>query len=390
MTFFTDLATLIDQLWVQSSYSENSFPEVAFKALQQLPPSEHISYMDVVNTVFQKVTLPTQLDLESRFSRPPVTVYNDHRFAIDVYFWWSGSTQIHEHAFCGAFHVLAGSSIQNTYSFEVDKVYNQHLKTGSLMTRKIQWLQAGANQKIEPGPSFIHSVFHLESPSVTVLIRTEVHRMTPQHEFWWPHISTSSFDFLTPAQKRRLQFIRSFSEANHPEACRMVSEACLKADPVALIHMLAAGRTTFRAQPRRLGMLLAELRKKHGQLIDHLIQCLKYKTRQADIIALRSTFHDQRSRLGLAILLNCHTRKEVLALAENHFSSPLQTLTTIFTQIVNARTQVDDSDTVSQVVQGILMGRTEEEISSSSPDPVQTKQVFARVRAIQSLKALFD
>ena len=93
-------------------------PAIAADALRRADLPSKLTAWDVVEWALKQEELPPQRDLHGNFADPPITIYSGPRFHIDVYFWFEGTTAIHQHAFCGAFQVLLGSSIHSWYEFE--------------------------------------------------------------------------------------------------------------------------------------------------------------------------------------------------------------------------------------------------------------------------------
>jgi hypothetical protein len=113
MQFFHDLGSLVEQSWRDVDYCEEVFPELAEQAMTKMIPYGKVDPWEIIRWVNTTTQLPEQQDVAGRFGYPPITLFNGPRFYIDVYYWLDGSTTIHQHAFCGAFHVLLGSSLHS-------------------------------------------------------------------------------------------------------------------------------------------------------------------------------------------------------------------------------------------------------------------------------------
>src|SRR5215211_7153732 len=149
---------------------------------------------DVIRWVNDTTELPEQPDIQGAFGQPPITLFNGHRFYIDVYYWLDGTTAIHQHAFCGAFQVLQGSSILSQYDFFEKRRINPHFLTGDIRLRSVELLRGGDVRQILPSREYIHSLFHLERPSVTLIIRTR-HSPSgaPQYSYLKPYFATDPY-----------------------------------------------------------------------------------------------------------------------------------------------------------------------------------------------------
>ena len=108
MELFQKLGEEIEALWRAKNYNEEDLPEIAAEALKQARLPEKVSAWDVLAWTMEQTVLPEQKDARASFGDPPITLYAAPRFHIDVYFWFEGTTAIHQHSFCGAFQVLHG------------------------------------------------------------------------------------------------------------------------------------------------------------------------------------------------------------------------------------------------------------------------------------------
>src|SRR5690242_9807905 len=118
MEFFQILGAEIEDAWRDQNYNEEVFPALAAEALRRAELPTKVSAWDTIEWSLKQTELPPQKDLPANFGDPPITLYVGPRFHIDIYFWMNGTTEIHQHAFCGAFQVLLGSSLHSWYEFE--------------------------------------------------------------------------------------------------------------------------------------------------------------------------------------------------------------------------------------------------------------------------------
>ena len=194
MDVFEELGRTVHGKWRRADFDNRAFPEIACDTLQSLALHGRITGDDVIDWVAEATVLPTQTDLEAAFGEPPVVVYWDSRFYIEVLFWTTGTTAIHQHSFSGAFTVLSGSSVQSQYQFIVGERVNEHMLFGDLQLQRCGILAQGDIEAIYPGDGLIHSVFHLETPSVSVVVRTHRDAETSvQHKYFRPHLALDPF-----------------------------------------------------------------------------------------------------------------------------------------------------------------------------------------------------
>ena len=227
---FNQLGDEIERRWLATNYSEIELPAIAKSALEEFDLPSKTTPWEAVEWALSVRELPTQRDLNAHFAQPPVTLYNAPRFHIDIYFWFTSTTALHQHAFCGAFQVFEGSSLHSWYEFERDEAVNMFTETGKLDLKVCQILGKGATQEIWPGRQYIHSLFHLDEPSATIVVRT--HRSPleqPQFSYYKPGLAVDPFfDDDTTAKKRQL--VIALLQARRPDADDLIEKLLNESD----------------------------------------------------------------------------------------------------------------------------------------------------------------
>ena len=105
---FNELGEKIDSAWRNVDYSEEKLPAIAADFLRKEGMPSKVTAWEVLEWGLEQTQLPRQKDVHSNFGDPPITLFTAPKFHIDVYFWFDGTTSIHQHGFCGAFQVLHG------------------------------------------------------------------------------------------------------------------------------------------------------------------------------------------------------------------------------------------------------------------------------------------
>jgi hypothetical protein len=329
MEEFQKLGGLVESRWRAENYSEERFPEIAAAALAESDLPSRVDPWDIIRWVHSADTLPEQHDVEGRFGNPPVTLYSGSRFYIDVYYWLDGTTSIHQHAFCGAFQVLLGSSIHSHYNFRSDRVLSEQLSIGELSLKEVRLLKVGDIKKILPGREYIHSLFHLDRPSATITIRTQhTPSQAVQYDYRKPYIALNPF-FKNVAMTKKLQTVGLLMGMKHTEADAMISELIRSSDfhtaffvLMQVSHMrndqmdelfgLSSGKDRFNA-------ILEKARSAHGELADLILPVLDEQQRQNSIVQRRNTITGEEHRFFLALLLNVPNREKILELVKQRF-----------------------------------------------------------------------
>ncbi|MBK8286905.1 MAG: hypothetical protein IPK97_19710 [Ahniella sp.] len=204
---------------------------VATDMLAKWNPSAQVTPDQIIDYVLTASALCKQADLDGRFAEPPVSLYAGEHFDISALFWLDGTTSIHQHGFCGAFHVLSGSSIHSQYRFERHEV-NAESESGSPLhaddamcpaiaetqPRAIEGtlhlvgcevLHAGSTRTIRRGQGFIHALFHMVRPSVTIVVRTitDDPKQNVQYDYRWPGFGFDPFHRHAPTIRTQ-QFLK--------------------------------------------------------------------------------------------------------------------------------------------------------------------------------------
>src|ERR1700722_19855676 len=189
---FKELGKTVLERWKRENFSLAKFPEIARAALDQRPPAKKVNLAALMRDFLLSEEQPRQTD--SPFGEPELVVYSHPRFYIQLLFWMDGTTAIHQHEFSGAFHVMHGSSIHAHYEFEKPRSVTPYLRVGNLKMKKMELLEAGRTVPIDSGQRTIHSLFHLDSPSITVVVRTQHDPGTgPQFNYLPPHIAIDPY-----------------------------------------------------------------------------------------------------------------------------------------------------------------------------------------------------
>jgi hypothetical protein len=330
MKLFAELGALIESRWRSKNYHEDLFPGIAARALSEFDLPARTDPWQIVRWLYTTPNLPEQMDLEAVFGDPPITLYAGARFYIDAYYWLDGTTSIHQHSFSGAFQLLLGSSIQSGYSFENSQEINPHFLVGDILLNDVSLLSKGEIREIIPGPRLIHSLFHLERPSVTITVRTHKAPSAPvQYTYRKPFIAYDPF-FKDQLVAKQVQTVGLLLSMKHPDADGIIGELLDSADFQTtyavlerafaslghreLEHLVGLSRSTERFQA-----LLDRARARHGELADRLLPVYEEKWRQNDIARRRDQIRGEDHRFFLALLLNVPDRTTILRLIKERF-----------------------------------------------------------------------
>lgn len=323
--FFTELGRTVLRRWKAERFDLPRFPEIAQAALDERPPTAHVDVAAFVREFLLNDEQPTQT--QSGFGQPEIVAYHHPRFYVQVLFWLDGTTDIHQHAFSGAFHVLAGSSIHARYALANSQTITPHFQVGDVRMQSIELLATGRTVPIVAGDGFVHSLFHLETPSITVVVRTHNDPGTgPQFNYLPPHVALDP-SVYDPLMARRTQLLDVLEELHDPTYVEIALAMIAELD---FAHGFAVLQHGMRHLQNVAGweIALEAFQAKHGPLADGIRATLDEVARRATIVELRRTITEPEHRFFLALLLNVRTRTDLLALVAERFPEhpPLATV----------------------------------------------------------------
>jgi hypothetical protein len=313
MGYVERLARDLESRWRRKNYDEDWFPELATAALRESPADSQLDPAGLLAQIPLLTTLPFQPSPRSDFGEPPLTLYYSEKFYFELLFWFDGTTAIHQHGFSGAFQVVQGSSIHSVYTFERQRRVSSRMALGRIALERIEWLQRGDIRPILSGDRLIHALFHLDRPSITLVVRTVSERdRQPQFNYLKPSLAIDTFsdDVLMRRKLQCLEALRKMGSADYAATLRRVlGEADFHTALVALQQHARADD----AAPS-VDELLVGMRERHGELCDSLPAMLRESRRQDVIKRRRNRIVDADHRFLLACLLNAPDREAVLEL----------------------------------------------------------------------------
>jgi hypothetical protein len=315
-TFFKELGDTVLKLWKREKFSLPKFPQIAYAALDQRPPAKQVDLFALMHDFLLHEEHPPQTD--SPFGEPEIVVYKHPRFYIQLLFWMDGTTAIHQHSFSGAFHVMHGSSIHAHYAFEKARPVTPHMSVGNVRMKKIEILETGRTVPISSGHQTIHSLFHLDSPSVTVVVRTQHDPDTgPQFNYLPPHMAIDPLhtDLLTMRRTQVLDVFEHIGDAGYAE---LVMEMLTHLDFERGFYILQHCMDHLQ-QLDEWDAAIKLFKKKHGPLATGVAATLHKEVRRNVIKSMRSSITEPEHRFFLALLMNAPTRADLLALVAQRF-----------------------------------------------------------------------
>jgi hypothetical protein len=301
-----------------SGFNEEAFPDIAAEALARVELEGDFEFDQIADFLIT-TKIPQQPSLE--FSNLPPVVYRCEEFYIELLIWMEATTEIHQHGFSGAFRVLVGSSFHGVYEFEENHRINSRLLLGEVRLRSAEILRRGDVRRIHPGRSGLaHALFHLERPSVTMVVRSYGEPWNqPQYSFNPPNVAYDVPVLKRDSKVRLLSRLLNVASAlNREQAVELlVSKGTCLDFP--RLFMVVKENHSYLSQESDWERFMEAAREVHGHLSEHLAQMVKSEKRRTSLISARNGVTDPNLRFFLALLLNLPSRAWIHRFVQESF-----------------------------------------------------------------------
>lgn len=311
---FRALGSELDARWSESKDPANEFPSLAGEALRTMDPAANVDVGELTAWLLDAPALPRQTRVAIEH---PFTLFRTERLAINAYYWVDGTTDVHAHAFAGAFQVLCGSSIHTRFDWVERARVTARQSIGDLRVRSVEELRRGDVREISAGTAFIHSLFHLDRPSVTIVVAgADDPRHSPAMSFVRPGLGLD----VTGGDERRERRLKALAMVGAAWPSKYIDAACRfvsgpDADD-ACFGLLSAFQTV---DGEAFDLVLDAAQRAHPALGDLWGLAFEEHRRQANITQRRALVHDPEHRYFLAVLLNGTDRGSILELVRSRF-----------------------------------------------------------------------
>lgn len=317
--YFGRLAADVWRLWKEYQYDEAAFSDVALRMLTEEPPADQVSFLDVAKFGLFTNPLPFQTDIESVFGQPPLTVHWQPEFRIEVLFWTSSVIGIHQHAFSGAFHLLTGSTLHTVWDFKCEERVSPQLMLGAVDLKKAELLRVGDTTAIVAGNRFIHATYHLDQPTITVVIRTNSEKNhLPQYSYLEPFIAYDPVNG-NAGVRRRLQLLEMLSSTRRDKELLDAIKYLL--DDVNHYYAFLYLREAYKliGDETKRNQLLSWASSKHGRLAECFRLVLDTQEQRDKIRQIDEKIGQGELQFFTALLRNVPKSGEIIKIIRKRF-----------------------------------------------------------------------
>ena len=307
------LGRAVSRAWDRAGRRPAALPAIAARALATA--GDRLDVPALVRAVFAGRRLPAQTSLTEAFGEPPLTLYREDDFYVELLFWHTGTTGVHEHRFRGAFRVAEGSSLHTRYRFTEERDLGRGFALGALALVDAEVLTRGAVREIHPGRRLIHAVFHLDAPSATLVVRTPA-RPGIEREYRYPHVALDPAA-RDPRTTKLLQLLGLMARTGFGDYTGAVCDGIARADAIEGFHLMSRAR--LHLGRARFAPVAAALRRRHGALAEPLLRVADEDRRKWRLIHLREHLTSADARFFLGVLINVPDRAGILAALGQRF-----------------------------------------------------------------------
>lgn len=316
---FYQLGDDILKKWGKYNYTEDALVETATEMLDKCCFHKQLSAEDLIDYSLDPDPAISANQIDSPFGDLQQILYRHARFYIEALYWCDGSTAIHDHGFSGAFYVMSGSSISLEYQFNDAERVNHHFWFGNLSKPKVSKLSVGSIRPIYSGKRFIHSVFHLDNPTVSIVVRTyQDDDAMPQFEYRGNKIRL--VEELKPEFAKKVQGLRFTLYANLNKFSDHFKRIYLDSPVDEQYWLLRAFYIDLNNIPSLSEYINHTDDEKTRIMMESINEeAIIHKTTQ-----LRSQIQDTELRYFIALLLNLPTWSDMVSFIQNYHSSNAQ------------------------------------------------------------------
>ena len=327
--YANELALLVESDWHQNNLAEAAFPKIAAAALERMPFHAELDAKALFEYGLLYEQKAHQTNPGYSFGDPPLTLCRREHFEVGVLFWLDGTTSIHQHSFSGAFQVLQGTSLHSTYQFSLREEINERLLLGALECVQTELLRKRDIREIAAGSRFIHSLFHLDRPSITLIVRTHSESSHgPQYSYRRPGVALDPFH-QSPEKTLRTRLVKSLLSIPDENLLSMVKAVFQKASLEPNLRLLLEIAGLLRERKLKVEGLLEIAIGGRGDLRPLVKELFEDELRVQNITSRRKDIVNEEHRFFLALLLNLPNREAIfttIADYQSGQSDPAQTL----------------------------------------------------------------
>lgn len=295
--YVEQLAERLTVKWAAVGYDDDAFPTIAAEELEGHPPARIFNRNDLLSWLADAKNLPYQPDHDDHFGQPHVTLWWSCRFQIDALFWYSATADAHQHKFSGAFSVVDGKSVQTTYTCVERARLSSKIILATVAKERVELLDVGDVRPIGRDRRLVHSLFHLDAPTITLLVKSSpTESGEPEYVYCPPALV---FDPVpSPIGRKQLQALESLLRMQTDDVERYATLLVSGFDShTALLVLIRL--CTAAIDSAALERVVRAAHARYPAIAEAVLQGVDGERRRKTLLHIRQQIHDPDSRLLL-------------------------------------------------------------------------------------------
>jgi hypothetical protein len=188
----------------------------------------------------------------------------------------------------------------------MERSFDGHFMLGTLEVSSSGLLRQGDVRPIWGGSKLIHSVFHLDRPSISIVVRTVADPFVgPQFAYSRAGIGRNPF-YVEETMERRLQVVSMLRKLQHSSFERFVGDLVAESD----LH--TAYRVIFECASHGAGDKLVD-RVRDAEAAERFRVAIRDHRRESFLLSRRGVVADAELRFFLSLLLNASRRRDLMS-----------------------------------------------------------------------------
>jgi hypothetical protein len=365
----------VEDAWGSADHAIDAFASIATRSVERFALHEQFNLDEIGEWLSETGDLAGQLDPKSRFGNPAITLWRNSRFLIDIYFWIDPETALHDHGFAGAFTNLAGESLHCVYDLDSVEEPAPGVILSSLDLQTVERLDKGSIRPILGGRKFVHRVWHISRPTVTMCVRTAGSGLgLGQYTYFYPHVGIEERrkqEEQDELLQKRLQFLSFLAASRDPRLERYVENLISNSDARQALQFILAVHDNSEGEILEhlslLDRLLDLLEARYGAWIGEFASSLKYRLKENQV-----KWHELRDvdqRYLAAMLLTFFNRDEVIEGVSKYrgANQPIEwVIERLRGMVASEGLAVIVNDFQFSVLRDLILGRPEAEVVAAA------------------------
>lgn len=246
---YQHLGAHLAQDWRKKGSHAEVFPALAAQLFREYFAECPYTLDPLLALAYANPIIPEQLLHRHISDSPRINLYKDELIQLDLYFWIR-PTIIHSHHFWGAFQVVHGQSLHALFDFEDETSPVEVVSLGKLKVKKVELLAPGDVRGVVPGMRFIHQVYHLSKPTVSLVARLVEGGRERLEQCFFPGLAMAMPLDVAEEDYRMAGHLGQMLDMEHPGALACLQGYCADRSarerlPLVMDYLLRCKPTSF-------------------------------------------------------------------------------------------------------------------------------------------------